>query len=216
MTAALRIGIVDTGVNPWHSHVRGAVRGCRIRVGPDGTLVEDDDFRDPVGHGTAVAGIIRAAFPNAEIFVARVFDAAGPTFPSLVARGILRAAAERCAFINASLAVPPGPGDGVLAAACAAVIEAGCVLVASARPDQPNWLPAALPGVYAVAADGSLASGEVRDDGPWRLRAAGHPCDLESVPRQANLSGHSFACARGLVHLATRRRGRSRVELRRP
>ena len=105
MTAVLRIGIVDTGVNPWHSHVRGHVTGCRIHAGADGTIAEDGDFSDPVGHGTAVAGVIREAFPDAEIYAVRVFDAVDVTYPSLVARGILRAAAEGCAFVNLSLSL---------------------------------------------------------------------------------------------------------------
>ena len=171
-------------------------------LGPDGRVHEDADFRDVVGHGTALAGVIREAFPDAEIFAVRVFGAGGATYPSLVARGILRAAAEQCEFVNLSLSVAPGPGDEVLTAACAAVLEAGCVLVASARPDQPGWLPASLPGVYAVTADDTLGFGEVRDDGPLRLAAPGRPRDLVFVAREANLWGPSFACARGLVHLA--------------
>ena len=200
--SSLRIGIVDTGVNPWHSHVRGTVSGCRIYVAPDGSLREDGDFSDPAGHGTAVAGVIREAFPDAEIYAVRVFDAADATYPSLVARGILRAAVEGCGFVNLSLAVPPGPGSDVVAAACRAAIDAGCVIVASARLDRPGWLPASLPGVHAVAADDSLAPGEVRATGLRRLAASGRPRDLAAVSREANFSGHSFACARGLVHLA--------------
>ena len=204
--ASLRIGVVDTGVNPWHSHVRGKVTGCRIHLGPDGTLQEDGDFRDPVGHGTAVAGVIREAFPEAEIFAVRVFGAGAATYPSLVARGILRAAAEQCGFVNLSVSVPSGPGDDVVAAACAAAIEAGSVLVASARPDRPGWLPASLPGVYAVTADDTLAFGDVRTHGPMQLLASGRPRDLEFVSRDGNLSGHSFACARGLVYVVRQAR----------
>jgi subtilisin family serine protease len=207
-----RIGVVDTGLNPWHSHVRGNVRGCRVFLAPDGRLGEDSDFRDLVGHGTAVAGVIREAFPDAEIFAVRAFAADGTTYPSLVARGILRAAAEQCAFVNLSLAVAPGPGDAVLTAACAAALEAGCVLVASARPDRPGWLPASLPGVVAVTSDDALDDGEVRVDGPLRLAAPGRPRDLGSLSREANLWGHSFACARGLVHLARVSR-RQRIDL---
>jgi subtilisin family serine protease len=206
MTAALRIGVVDTGVNPWHSHVRGEIAGCRIHLGRDGMVEEDGDFRDPVGHGTAVAAVIREAFPDVGIYAVRVFDAGEGTYPSLIARGILRAAAEQCAFVNLSLAVPPGPGEDVVAAACAAAIDAGCVLVASARPDRPGWLPASLPGVYAVTADDTLAFGEVRIRAPFALAAPGRPRDLGSVAREANLYGHSFACARGLVFLARRAR----------
>ncbi|HEX9275457.1 MAG TPA: S8/S53 family peptidase [Casimicrobiaceae bacterium] len=201
----LRIGIVDSGVNPWHSHVRGQVAGCRIFVAPDGGIQEDGDFRDSSGHGTAVAGVVREAFPDAEIFAVRVFDADEDTYPSLVARGILRAAAARCDFINLSLSVPPGPGSGTLAAACAAVVDAGCVLVASARPDRPGWLPASLPGVYSVTADDTLEPGDVRDRGSLKLLACGRPRDLERIAQGTNFNGHSFACARALVHVARQR-----------
>lgn len=203
---ALRVGIVDTGVNPWHSHVRGEVTGCRIHIGPDGTIQEDGDFSDPVGHGTAVAGVIREGLPDAEIFAVRVFGAGGATYPSLVARGILRAAAQRCTFVNLSVAIPPGPGKDVVADACAAVIDAGCVLVASARPDQPGWLPASLPGVYAITGDDTLGFGIVRARGPLQLAARGRPRDLSLRATEANLYGPSFACARGLVHLVQQAR----------
>jgi subtilisin family serine protease len=200
--AVLRIGIVDSGLNPWHSHVRGSVEGCRIYLDAERRIAEDGDFRDLIGHGTAVAGVIREAFPDAEILAVRVFDVEDITYPSLVARGILRAAAEHCDYLNLSVSMPPGPGSEVLTAACAAALEAGCVLVASAQPDRPGWLPASVPGVCAVTADDALAFDEIRVDGPLRLRAPGRPRDLDGLPRQANLWGHSFACARGLVHLA--------------
>lgn len=196
---ALRIGIVDTGVNPWHSHVRGRVDGCRIYVAADGTLREDDDFRDPVGHGTAVAGVLREAFADAELYAVRVFDESDATYPSLVARGVLRAAIQGCDYINVSIAMPPSAGAQVLAAACAAAIEAGCVLAAPARTGCPGWLPAALPGVHAVSADDTLALGEVRIDAPLRLAAPDRPRDLDAS--RPNLHGPSFACARALVHL---------------
>lgn len=199
---ALRIGLVDTGVNPWHSHVRGDVSGCRLRVGRAGAIVEDDDWSDPVGHGTAVAGVIREALPEAELFAVRVFEAEDVTYPSLVARGILRAAAARCAFVNLSLALPPGPGDALIAGACDAAMEAGCVLVASTLPYRPHWLPAAVPGVFGVTADDALGPGQIRVLGPRRLAAMGHPRDIAERSRAANFAGASFACARGLAHLA--------------
>lgn len=200
----LRIGIVDTGVNAWHSHVRGRVSGCRIFVAHDGSIAEDGDYRDPVGHGTAVAGVVREAFPDAELIAVRVFDGAA-TYPSLVARGILRAAAAGCEFVNVSVAIPPGPGTDAVERACSAAQDAGCTLVAPAHPERDAWLPASLPGVWTVGADDALAEGEVRVLGPRRLAAAGRPRDLRELPRSGNLAGHSFACARGLVHLARQR-----------
>ncbi|GAB4265731.1 MAG: hypothetical protein Kow0092_18270 [Deferrisomatales bacterium] len=202
----LRVGVVDTGINPWHSHVGGRVRGCRVRRGPRGEIHEAPEFFDPVGHGTAVAGVLRQALPDAELFAVRVFDEELVTYPSLVARGVLRAAAAGCAVINLSLAVAPGPGAEVLAAACAAALEAGCVLVAAGRPDRPGWLPASLPGVVGVVADDRLGPGElaVREGEPYPVRAAGCPRELRGLPAGANLWGHSFACARVAAVLATK------------
>jgi subtilisin family serine protease len=197
----LTIGIVDTGVNAWHSHVRGAVQGCRIFATADGRIDEDDDFRDPNGHGTAIAGVIREAFPDALLFAVRVFDDHDRTYASLVARGVLRAAAAGCTHINLSLAMPPGPGAPVLAAACAAALDAGCVLVAPADPLHADALPAALAGVHVALADDSLPPGSVRRCGPTRLAAPDRPRDLTLPPHRPNLRGTSFACARVLVHL---------------
>lgn len=201
----LRIGIVDSGVNAWHSHVRGAVGGCALEVAPDGRIVEHDDYRDRSGHGTAIAGVIREGLADARLYAVRVFDDALAAYPSVVARGILRAAAEGCDFINLSVAIPPGPGGEALEAACAAAIEAGSVLVACAPPGREGWLPAALPGIHGVIADERLSPGEVREAGLRRFAACGAPRDLDSIPHGANFAGHSFACARALVHLARQR-----------
>ncbi len=200
------MAVVDTGVNPWHSHVRGAVDGCRVFVGEDGSVREDGDFRDPVGHGTAVAGVIRSGLPGAEVFAVRVFDEGLRTYPSLVARGILRAAAEGCQVVNLSLSVGAGPGTEALAGACAAAQEAGCLLVAAGLPGVRGLLPASLPGVFGVVADDSLPPGEValRPGHMYPYAAPGRPRDLEGLPPAANLWGASFACARVAVYLAHR------------
>lgn len=202
----MRVGVIDTGVNPWHPHVRGPVDGCRIFAAPDGTIREDGDFRDPLGHGTAVAGVLRQGLPRAELFAVRAFTEGLLTYPSLVARAVLRAAAEGCRLLNLSLAVPPGPGSEVLARACEEVLGQGCALVAAGRADDREALPGALPGVLRVLPDDRLEPGQVlRDaDDPGTWRALGRPRDLRGLPRDANLWGASFACARVSVYLGKR------------
>ncbi len=197
----VRIGIVDTGVNPWHSHVGGPVEGCRVFLDDRGRIREDGDFRDPIGHGTAVAGVVREVLPAAQLFAVRVFQGTGETYPSLVARAILRAAAAGCDAINVSLSVERGPGAEIVGAACEAALEAGCLLVASAGATSSCSLPSALPGVVSAVADDRLAFGEVREVAPRRFAAAGRPRDLRGLPREANLWGASFACARVTAHL---------------
>jgi hypothetical protein len=200
----LLIGIVDTGVNPWHSHVRGEVRGCRIYLDGRRQICEDDEFHDPVGHGTAIAGILREALPEAVLFAVRVFEDGLSTYPSLVARGILRAAAEGCDVINLSLALPPASGAELIADACRAARETGAVLVAAGHPRQLDLLPASLTGVYGVISDDSLAEGDLnlQAEGPYRCRANGLPRPLGNIPMPQNLSGHSLACARITAYLA--------------
>jgi subtilisin family serine protease len=200
----LLIGIVDTGINPWHSHVRGNVQGCRLYVDCDGTICEDDDFSDLIGHGTAVAGVLRNALPGAGFFAVRIFEKELTTYPSLLARGVLRAAAEGCDVINLSLALPPDFGVGIVTEACIAAQEAGSVLVAAGHPDKPGLLPASLPGVYGVISDDALEDDEIELHGatPYRCRARGIPRELDNIPASLNLKGHSLACARVTAYIA--------------
>jgi subtilisin family serine protease len=200
----LLIGIVDTGINPWHSHVRGEVRGCRIYLDNHKKICEDSDFSDPSGHGTAVAGVLRKALPHAGFFAIRVFDKGLTTYPSLVARGILRAAAQGCDVINLSLALPPGSGAELIAEACIAARDAGSVLVAAGHPERPGLLPASLPGVYGVICDDELNDDEIelQGQGLYSCRASGIPRKLDNIPSTANLRGHSIACARVTAFVA--------------
>lgn len=198
-----RIGVIDTGVNPWHSHVRGGVTGCRIYLDRYGRIREDDDFRDLVGHGTAVAGILRQQLPDVEIFAVRVFEQDLSSYPSLVARAMLRAAAEGCSILNLSLGMSPGPGSDLLVMACQEVMEVGCMIVAAGHPDNASLLPASLPGVLGVIADELTPSGEVRinHDRRYPYAASGSPRDLEGVKTSDNLWGNSFACARVTAYM---------------
>ena len=200
----LRIGVIDTGVNPWHSHVGGGVYGCRIYLAPDGGIREDDDIRDLLGHGTAVAGILRQRLPDAEIFAVRVFERDLTSYPSLVARGVLRAAAEGCSFLNLSLAMPPGPGSELLVLACEEARAAGCTIVAAGHPERGKLLPASLAGVFGVIADDLVPEGEIRvgQGGDYRYAASGRPRELEKTGPAGNLWGNSFACARVTAWLA--------------
>ena len=199
----LRIGVIDTGVNSCNSRVNGLVRGCRFAISPQGEIVEDDDFRDQIGHGTDVAAILLEGLPDAEIFAVRVFDDDFNTYPSLVARGILQAASEGCTIVNLSLAMEPDAYSEVLINACAEAQKAGCILVAASHPQRKDLLPASLPGVIGVIADEQLAPGQVSMDqeNPFIYIASGWARDPALMP-PANLWGSSFACARVAVHVA--------------
>lgn len=194
----LRIGVIDTGVNPWHSHVMGGVTGCRIFLDGDCRIRQDDDFRDLVGHGTAVAGVLRQQLPEVEIFAVRVFEQNLSSYPSLVARAVLQAAAEGCSILNVSLGMSVGPGCDVLTTACHDVMQAGCIIVAAGHPEHSQLLPASMPGVLGVVADDLVPPGEFREVSgqAYPYAASGRPRTLEGLRTDENLWGNSFACAR--------------------
>lgn len=202
--ARLRIGVIDTGVNPWHSHVGGGVTGCHIFLDDVGRIRQDDDFRDLVGHGTAVAGILRQQLPAAEIFAVRVFEQNLTAYPSLVARAVLQAAAEDCSILNLSLGMSPGPGCDLLAMACREVMQSGCRIVAAGHPGNLQLLPASMTGVLGVVADDLVPPGEIRLDCDrcYPYAASGRPRDLEGLRNTDNLWGNSFACARVAAYVA--------------
>src|SRR5260370_26007217 len=65
----VRVGIIDSGVNPAHPHVGGVAGGVFIR--PTG---ESEDYLDHMGHGTAVTGAIREKAPDALLYAVKIFD----------------------------------------------------------------------------------------------------------------------------------------------
>jgi subtilisin family serine protease len=83
------IAIVDSGIERDHPAVGGrATRGVRVVLEAGGPrVVDDDDPSDPVGHGTACAGIVHAIAPAAELVSVRVLG------PDNRAPGLLFAAA---------------------------------------------------------------------------------------------------------------------------
>ena len=204
MDSKLRIGLIDTGVNPWHSHVQGGVTGCRIFLDDAGRIRQDEDFRDLVGHGTAVAGVLRQQLPAAEIFAVRVFEQNLTSYPSLVARAVLQAAAEGCAILNLSLGMSPGPGCDLLTMACQEVMQTGCIIVAAGQTENARLLPASLPGVLGVIADDLVPLGSIRlvSGRIYPYAASGRPRDLEGLRVADNLWGNSFACARVTAYIA--------------
>ncbi len=67
------IVIIDSGVNPWHSHVQGVAGGISFDLDESGEVLPSDDYRDETGHGTAIAGVIRESVPLARLHAVRIF-----------------------------------------------------------------------------------------------------------------------------------------------
>lgn len=178
----MRIGIIDSGINPAHPHVQGGpVSGARIGLYQN----TPGEILDYLGHGTAVAGAIRSHCPEADLRIAKVFDKTLNTRAEMILRAIEWCVAEEVQIINLSL----GTHNDAHAAAFAE--WAAKVMLVSAA----DALPGGLPGVITVSEDRTLARVQWRQIGTMAFAASGHPRPIPGRTEEQNLGGVSFAVA---------------------
>ena len=202
MTRPVRVVLIDSGVHAAHPHVGGVSGG----VGIDSAGERHADFIDRLGHGTAVAAVVREKAPAAEILVAKVFDRElAATGPALVA-ACEWAIEQRATVVNLSLGTANAQHAGALTAVVNRLRAAGAVIIAAGPQDGVTWLPGSLPGVWSVTLDWSLPRDQCRvvtDEGRWSFTACGYPRPIPGVPPERNLKGLSFAVANVTGLLAT-------------
>lgn len=180
--AGVVVAVVDSGVDANNPHLTGAVVGGVDFVG-DGEGA--GGLADPLGHGTAVAGVIAARpvtgsgvvglAPDAQLLSVRVFRGTdeqsvaagnGPR-ADRIAAGIRWAVDNGADVVNVSLSINadvPEVRDAVAYAAAngaLVVASAGNRASAADTSDSPRY-PAANPGALAVTATDGL--GVVTDD----------------------------------------------------
>lgn len=176
----MKVAIIDSGVNTAHPHVRAVAGG----IGAASAEGWTEDFSDRLGHGTAVAGVIREKAPEVDLFSVKVCDRRLSAQPDLIVRAL-----EWCRFhgmdvINLSIRMEGASRSADIKRAV------NGLLVVSAT----GWLPGSLPGVIAVAADDSCPRDEFRyHEGVFH--ASTHPrpgsgCDRKGIDfAVANMSG---------------------------
>ena len=216
----MKIGIVDTGIDPNHADFEGRVAAMTSLVGGDGT---DDN-----GHGTHVASIAagtgvasegkyRGVAPAASLYVAKVLDAQGSGSMSGVMAGIEWAVDQGVHVINLSLG-SSGPCDGTdaLSTLCdEAVQQHGVVICVAAGNAGPGASTVGSPGcarwvitigavddsdrVTRFSSRGPTSDGRVKPDlvfpGAGIVAAQAHGTSLGRVvvPGYVELSGTSMA-----------------------
>lgn len=196
MTAgAVRVAVIDSGVHASHPHVNGVAGG----VGIDSEGHECDDFVDRLGHGTAVAAVIREKAPEAAILAVKVFDC------ELAATGVALVAAcewalrEGAHLVNLSLGTLNTDHEPALAEVVRKLRAADAIVIAAGAQEGSRWLPGSLPGVWSVSLDWSILRDEAHvffgADGSVTFRASGFPRPIPGVPPEKNLKGLSFAVA---------------------
>ena len=148
----VKIGIVDTGIDPDHPDFAGRIVAGAKFV-PTATSYHDDN-----GHGTHVAGIAagdgsvqggkyRGIAPEASLYAAKVLDAVGSGMMSWVMAGIEWAVEQGVQVINLSLGGPaPCDGTDALSETCDAAVAAGVVVCVAAGNLGPSEKTVGSPG----------------------------------------------------------------------
>lgn len=186
--AAIRVAVIDSGVDVGHPELRGAIAGHFDALG---------EAFVPHAHGTAMAAAIAAqgqlqgVAPAAQLLVARAFsgraDSTAASGTSLQIMAAIEWAVNQGArVINLSFA---GPEDRLLSRGLAGVAARGIVTVAAAGNGGPGaapFYPGADPNVIAVTATDA-------DD---------------RIFRQANRGGYIALAAPGVDVLAAEPQGR--------
>jgi hypothetical protein len=214
--AGVRVALIDSGVNAGHSHVGFLAGGVSFSLTASGEVQRTTEHEDRLGHGTALAGVLRAKAPQVEIYAVKIFADRLAASIDVLDTALRWAIAQRMHIINLSLGTANPQHRERLRATVTQANAAESILIASSPPGQAEVLPAALPGVIGVAGDERCEWADylyVEGD-PIPFRA--HPCPrpLPGPAQARNFRGHSFASVHvsALLALAIEKYPRLTVE----
>jgi subtilisin family serine protease len=189
----VRVAVIDSGVHAAHPHIAGVAGGITI-----GDEIDERNYTDIIGHGTAVMAAIKEKAPDAEYFAVRVFYTSLRTTVDLLLRAIEWSIDNRMDVINLSLGTTNPAHRERFVPVIARALEKGLVLVSARDADGTPALPGSLAGVLGVELDWDcpreLYYAKPAAEG-LTLVASGYPRSLPGVPRTRNLHGISFAVA---------------------
>lgn len=191
----IKVGIIDSGVNPAHPHVGDVAGGARIT---SSVTDSPNDYLDYIGHGTAVAGAIREKAPGALLYAVKVFDRALTTNIEAIIRAIDWCIEKEIDVINLSLGTVNIEHREKFETTVARVAEKGTVIVAARDMSGQPSLPGCLRSVIGVVLNWECPRDSYRvacENGDQVFIASAYPRQIPGIPRERNLNGISFAVA---------------------
>jgi hypothetical protein len=178
----LKVAVVDSGINAEHSHI-GNVAG--------GVSLVSNDWKDFVGHGTAVAAAICSHEPRVELYAVKIFDRSFATQIASVVKALEWCADNGMDVVNVSLATAKDEHGALLEQPSRHVN----ILVAPAEFMGLPAYPGSFEWCFGVAADPGCRRGEFRRSPAGTYLASPLPRELPGVEVTHNFSGSSFAVA---------------------
>jgi hypothetical protein len=193
----VKVALIDSGINPAHSHVKRVSGGISLILDGTGKISWGTDYRDRIGHGTALAGIFRKKAPGVDLYAVKIFDRVLRTQAEVLEKAIQWALQADMKIINLSLGTSNPDHEAPLKALCEEAENRKVLIVASGFPGQKASYPAVFPNVIGVAGDERCdwdGYFYVKDH-PIPFRAHPQPRPIPGIPQERNFKGHSFASA---------------------
>ncbi len=194
---AVSVAIIDSGVNGDHPHVGGVVSGAAFSVAGDGAVLQDAGYLDEIGHGTAIAGVIRLYAPMAALSAIKIFRTdLTASMPTLIA-ALEWAVSGGFRIIHLSLGTTRTRYRAPLQALCQEAAERNIVVVAAARTAADRIYPAVFDTVIGVCQAPGCPPGRLihHPGAPVNFGAHGQPRPIPGLPQERNFRGSSFAAA---------------------
>jgi subtilisin family serine protease len=192
----VRVGIVDSGVSP----AQAAALVASVRLVPDdgAGARRVPPLADAMGHGTAVAAIVLAQAPLAQLASAQAFTGARHADAACVAEGIAWCLEQDARVINLSLGLRAD--HAALRLVCRTAVATGALVVAASPARGGSVYPAAYPGVIAVCGDARCATHTWSIVEPERLYGASTLAGDGVTPGGASYAAARLsACAAGFL-----------------
>lgn len=206
----VKVAVVDSGINACHSHVRRVEGGVKIGLNARGEVIFEEDYSDYLGHGTAIAGVIRKKAPEAELYSVRIFDRTLSVPAIVLAKAIEWVADKGIKVANLSLGMANKAHVTLLRRACHYAQKKGLIMVATKDWEDREIYPADFNPIISVFSDERCGEDSLlfyREGNRIRFIASPGPRELPGLPQKYNLRGNSFAAARvsGFVALILQR-----------
>lgn len=200
----INIAIIDSGINPGHFHVGPVAGGVGFELDENGDIKTTLDFADRIGHGTAIAGVIREKNPEAALFALKIFHKQLTAPATLLLAAIDFAMDQEMDIIHLSLGTDRETFREPLETRCRAAQKRGIAVVSSARSKDDVVYPSAFQSVIGVYRRKNCREEELihHPDHPIDFGAHGFPRPLPGLPQEKNFQGASFAAARVTAMLA--------------
>lgn len=193
-TDRVTVAVIDSGVHEQHPHVNGVAGGIAFDAGGRSST----DYADRLGHGTAVAAVIREKAPLALVYAVRIFERQLAVSSTALLAALDWAIDAEVQIVNLSLGTSNQAHAEALRARVNRARVKGIAIVAARDDGGVLWLPGCLPGVVPVQVDWECPRDCYRivpgEDGVV-IRASGFPRPIPGVDPRRNLNGVSFAVA---------------------